>query len=235
MHIRIKKTVSFCRKALPFLLLVLTLLPADLYARAGGGGGGGGGGKGGIFSIFLYPIVLAYIALLHYKISIKNREAEALIEKFSGPDSAWKIEGLKSRIEVCFFKIQEAWMERNQDLAKEYMSRRLYEKHKAQTDLMILNHEKNILKNINLLQAKIVEAVDYQDNSKDLIWVYIGAEMIDYMSNEQDNSVIKGNAYEKEKFSELWKFIREDGRWVLDEINQKVSLIDISSFRSYGE
>jgi hypothetical protein len=233
MHASLKKAVSVCRRAVPFLLLFFIFTPADLYARAGGGGGGGG--KGGIFTIILYPFLLAYIAYLHHKISVKNKAAEALIEKFSEPDSAWKIEGLKSRIEVCFFKVQEAWMERNQDLARECLSRRLYEKHKAQTDLMVRNQEKNILKDINLIEANIVEAIDYRDNSKDHIWVYISGSMIDYTIKEPDNSVIKGDANKNEKFSELWKFVREDGGWVLDEIDQEVSLDDISSFRSYGE
>ena len=224
-----KKTVS---SGCGIATLLFALLPADLYARAGGGGGGGGG----ILGLILYPFLLIYIGILHFKISRKNQEADALIEKISVTDSGWRTESLKHRIEECYFKVQEAWMERNQDLARDYMSRGLYDKHKAQTDLMIKDHEKNILKEINLVQAKIVEAIDYKDNSKDLFWVYIRGSMIDYTVKDNTGEVIKGNPNEAEKFSELWKFIRDDnGRWVLDDIDQEVGLDDLSSFKSKSE
>ncbi len=230
---RIKNTVSCGCGSICLLLLLSALLPADLCARAGGGGGGGGGG--GIMGIILYPFILIYIGILHYRIAQKNKEAAALIEKFAASDSGWRMESLKQRIEECFFKVQEAWTERNQDLARGYISRRLYDKHKAQTDLMIKDGEKNILKNINLIEAKIVEAIDYTDNSKDLFRVYIKGSMIDYTVTDPGGEVIKGKPEETGKFTELWKFTREDGRWVLDEIDQEVGLDDLAAFRSRSE
>ena len=216
------------------LLLLSALLPAALYARAGGGGGGGGGG--GVLGIILYPFFLVYIAILHFQIYRKNREADALVEKISAADSGWSMAGLKPRIEECYFKVQKAWMERDQDLARDCMSQRLYNKHKAETDQMIEDDEKNILKDIKLLKARIVEAIDYKDNSKDLFWVYIKGSMIDYTVRDTSGEVITGDPDEAGKFLELWKFIREkDGQWVLDEINADVNLDEVSSLRSWSE
>ena len=230
-----RKIAIAARGALPFLILLLLLLPLDLFARAGGGGGGGGGGRGGIGAILIYPFVLVYIAILHYKIYKKNREAAALIERISAADGGWNMENLKNRVAECYFKVQEAWTERNQEIARGYMSRRLYENHKAETDLMIAKGERNVLKDIDLLEARIVEAVDYTDNSRDQFWVYIKGAMIDYKAREPGGEVISGKPHEQEKFTELWKFTRENGRWVLDEIDSEVSLDDLSSFRSSSE
>jgi len=121
------------------------------------------------------------------------------------------------------------------DLARGYVSRRLYDKHKQQTDQMLRDHEKNILKNVNLIAAKIVEAIDYTDNAKDMFWVYIKGSMVDYTVREPGGEVIKGNPDESAVFTERWKFTREDGRWVLDEIDQEVGLDDLDSFRSRSE
>lgn len=68
-------TLSAARRALPFLILLLLLLPPFLFARAGGLG-----------AIFIYPAVLVYIGILHYKLHRKNREAADLIERISGGD-----------------------------------------------------------------------------------------------------------------------------------------------------
>lgn len=236
MNDRIKKTVAYGCGLICLLLLLSALLPADLCARAGGGGGGGGGGgTGGILGIILYPLFLIYIGILHFKIYRKNKEAAALIEKFAASDSGWRMESLKQRIEECFYRVQEAWTKRNQDLARNYMSRRLYEKHREQTNRMIRDGEKNILKNIELLGAKIVEAIDYTDNSKDSFWAYIKGSMIDYTVTDPEGKVIEGDPEVNGKFVELWKFTREDGRWVLDEIDSDVSLEDLDALRSRKE
>lgn len=219
-------------------MLLLLLLPLELSARAGGGGGGGGGGgrgRGNIAGVLVYPFVLIYIGILHYKIHRKNREAAGLIERISAADSGWNMESLKNRVAECYFKVQEAWTERDQDIARAYMSRRLYDKHKAETDQMIAGGRRNVLKGVELLEAKIVEAVDYADNSRDRFWVYIKGSMIDYMAREPGGEVISGKPHEKEKFTELWKFTRENGRWVLDEIDPEVSMDDISALRSGSE
>lgn len=230
-----QKIAMTAGKALPFLLPLLLLLPLELFARAGGGGGGGGGGRGGIGAILIYPFILVYVGILHYKLDRKNREAAGLIERLAAADSGWNMEGLKNRVAACYFKVQEAWTERNQDIAREYMSRRLYEKHKADTDLMLANGERNVLKDVDLLEARVVEAVDYTDDSRDRFWVYIKGAMIDYTVREPGGEVIKGKPHEREEFTELWKFTREGGRWVLDEIDSQVGLDDLVSFSSRSE
>lgn len=94
---------------------------------------------------------------------------------------------------------------------------------------MIAGNRRNVLKGVALPEARIVEAVDYSDNSRDQFRGYTKGEMIDYIAREPGGEVISGKPHEKEKFT------RENGRWVLDEIDSEVSLDDLSSFRSRSE
>nr|WP_320048979.1 TIM44-like domain-containing protein [uncultured Desulfuromonas sp.] len=153
---------------------MLCCAPDSALARAGGGGGKGGGSW---LNVILWPVILIYSTILARKVRKKNQESQALLEKLAAHDAAWQIDAIKARIEEAFFKIQHAWMERNQDLAKEYMSERLYRKHKTQTDQMIRDNRKNVLENINLETARIVEVADSKDDSKDHIWVYLEGTM----------------------------------------------------------
>lgn len=150
-------------------------------------------------------------------------------------DSSWNFDNFKNNIETAFFKIQQAWMERDQDIAKDYLSKSLYEKHKTQTDNMIKAHEKNILRNISLLEHKMVQVSDYSDNSKDAFWVYIKGSMIDYTINDETGNKIAGKEDDESAFIELWKFIRSDNGWVVDEIDSNVTIDDVKEFKSFSE
>ena len=43
--------------------------------------------------------------------------------------------------------------------------------------------------------------------------------MIDYIINSEINEVIYGSTYPK-SFIEYWRFVRVDGKWVVDKISQ---------------
>lgn len=225
------------RISIPALRIIVAVLLCafichDALARAGGGGGGSGGG---ILTLILLPFFLIYSAIVTHLVIKKSRECENLLKVAATRDSAWKANAIKSRIEQAFFKIQEAWMERNQDIAKEYMSERLYAKHKMQTDTMIRNKKKNMLDALNLTEAKIVQIADYKDDSNDSFWVYIRASAVDYKIDEATGSVVDGDATKSHPFAELWKFVRSDQNWVVDEIDQKVHIGDLTHLKSLIE
>jgi hypothetical protein len=54
--------------------------------------------------------------------------------------------------------------------------------------------------------------------------------MIDYTIDDTNNRVVSGNNTKAESFTELWKFVRGGNAWVLDEIDQNVSLSDLKGF-----
>lgn len=216
-----------------YTVLFFLLNPLELWARAGGGGGGSGGG--GIVTIIVLPVVLIYTAILHYKLNKKNKEAKALLRKLSTSERLWDERVIKKRIEEVFFRVQQAWMERNQDLVKDCVSERLYQKHKIQTGQMLQNKRKNILEQINLIEAKVVEVLDFKDDTKDSLWIHISGSMIDYTIDERSHRIISGKKDKIETFEELWKFVRGPTDWLLDEIDQKVSFSDLNGFSSFSE
>ena len=225
------------------ILLILVIPLDEVSARAGGGGGGGGGGIGGgggggrvgIIAILLLPLFFIYSAIITYLVAKRNKESKSLLDQLAKKDSSWSLDKIRSQIKISFFKIQEAWMERDQDIAKDFMSEKLYQKHKAQTDEMILKNRKNILEGIKLRELKIVEVADYEDDSRDRIWVYIKGSMIDYAIDTTNNKVVSGDPNEAEHFCELWKYVRRNNNWVLDEIDQKVDISDLKGFESFSE
>jgi predicted lipid-binding transport protein (Tim44 family) len=213
--------------------LVMFLVVSDVFARAGGGGGSGGGG--GIAYIILLPYLIVHSIIVTYLVVKKQKQCRNLMDKLKRLDSIWDADAVQRRIEETYFKVQDAWTNRDQTIAKDYMSGRLFTKHKMQTDQMLIDHKRNVLDRINLIESKIVEIADYKDETKDKIWVYIKQSMIDYMLNDETKSVASGDANKPEVSAELWKFIREEKQWVLDEIDQNVTIQELNSLISTSE
>jgi len=170
-----------------------------------------------------------------YMLGKKYRQCRELMQRLAQTDATWDLGSIERRIEQMYFKVQEAWMRRDQSIAREFMSDRLYEKHKMQTDLMRSEHRRNVLESINLTEAKVVNVSDYMDDSSDCFWVYIRGSMIDYIVNDQTGERISGDASKSEGFAEMWKVVRGKTGWVLDEIKQSATVFDLFGLHPYSE
>src|SRR5690554_6386596 len=115
------------------------------------------------------------------------------------------------------------------------MSERLFSKHQEQIDFMIEQDRKTIYQNVDFIESRIGQAADYREGSKDMMWVYTKRSMIDYIINDQTNKVISGSPNHAETFTELWMFIRSPKGWVLDEIDQTVTIDDFTRMQSFSE
>ena len=109
------------------------------------------------------------------------------------------------RAQTAFFKLQQAWQARNQDLARDAMSDALYERCKMQTDQLIANHQIDMLENIVIGHAAIIGVT--AAHPYDSIIVSFSASMTDYTIDENTKQVVSGDKYPK-TFTEHWTFIR---------------------------
>ena len=112
------------------------------------------------------------------------------------------------RAQTSFFKVQQAWAARNQDLARECMSDALYERHKMQTDQLIANHRIDVLENIVIGNAHIMSA--HAGDAFDSIVIAFTASMTDYTIDENTRQMVSGNQF-RQTFTEFWTFIRKSG------------------------
>lgn len=232
------------RKLIPIaaLLLFLFFVPVSVSARAGGGGDGGGGDGGGggtttgtgtgsgygggsllgdILNFALAPLILCSGAIAFtYHLKKKARNNRKLMSRFDDSDPAWKFADIKKRVEESFYVIQQGWSNRDLTKAGSYLSDELRKEYSIKLEWMALRSERNILKEIRLDSIEPVAVSDSKDNSKDYIWFYIRAHMVDYVENEQEMSIESGSTNSR-PFVEFWMFTREHDAWVLNRILQE--------------
>ena len=123
-------------------------------------------------------------------------------------------------VKDSFIAIQTAWSNMDMSPASQYMSKELYGSFQTQLNWMSYRNQKNILENIQLIQALPVAVHDDCDNSRDYIWFYIKGNMVDYIIDTNTQLKVSGNT-SATSFVEYWQFTREENNWVLNKILQK--------------
>src|SRR5438105_13102498 len=82
------------------------------------------------------------------------------------------------RAQAAFFALQKAWMDRNLEPARVYMSDGIYRRWKTQIDAMIAAHKRNVLERLVIGGAQIVKV--QTDPNFDSIPARIDASAADY-------------------------------------------------------
>ena len=135
-------------------------------------------------------------------------------------DNAWKFKNISASVKESFYAIQTAWTNMDMTPASQYMSEDLFNSFQTKLSWMEYRNKKNILEDINLIQALPVAVHDDPDNSRDFIWFYIKGRMIDYTIDTTTQLKTDGKM-SPATFVEYWRFVRKDDTWVLNKILQK--------------
>lgn len=232
------------------ILSLLFTLSADLiFGRAGGGGGHGGGGggshgghgghggsgEGWIFWIIGMALMGLYSVMVTVILLMKSSRGEKTAQLAAETDRIWDIKLMRSHSKDIFLRMQKAWMNRDIASVKSRITNDLYEDYGRQLQVMKENYEKNIIKDINITEINIISCEDYHDNSRDTFVAYIKGTILDYTINEKTGYVIKNENKEPEEFVDTYHFVRSNNRWLLNEIDNEVSLSDLLFAGNYKE
>ncbi|RZL04614.1 MAG: hypothetical protein EOO62_20865, partial [Hymenobacter sp.] len=196
---------------------------------------------GAVFLILLLVVIagLVYVAVqnqqLKAELSEKFAAVQTLTEELAKQDPLWNLRTMTSRVNEVFFKVQAAWTERNQELARGCLSDKLYRWHKTQTDQMLIDKTRNVLENIQLAEVLIYSVANYQDNARDTFAAQLTGSMIDYTVKEAHGYVTVGDRVNPEAFTEVWFFARQNDQWMLTEIAPLATAELIGHGRSYSE
>lgn len=201
------------------------------YGGYGGGGFGGGGlllpfflfgGGGGGFFFFLFILFALFQAYRRMHLGSPMQASnwgsgyapmtpprQTLPEDLAAlkaKDSNFNEQMFLDRAQATFFALQKAWMDRNLEPARVYVSDGIYHRWKVQIDQMIAAHKRNILDNLVVGGVQIVKVGI--DANFDSITVRIDASAADYEVDETSNNKVIYGSRKDQPFTEYWTFIR---------------------------
>jgi hypothetical protein len=211
---------SMAVKSLLIYFLILSCTAFSAYSRAGGGGGGAGTYGRGLGVI----IGLVNLILILWFVYRKNKKAKQLIA-FSGVlDSVWNYDEMIAYSQEVFVRMQNAWKERDMDLVKDLVTDRLYHDYQKQLDWQKVKHEQNVIESIDIRRAQIIGVEDHSGKDEDKFTVYIKGKLVDYTISDKTGKIYENKSKSKTRFVDLYYFIRNGDKWLLDKIDNDVSL-----------
>ncbi|MFH0925901.1 MAG: TIM44-like domain-containing protein [bacterium] len=202
---------------------------------AGGGGGSGGGGipiyllidlflilppagkfiflivlvGGGYVYFFVVPKKSSYSNLpspeTHYRPK-KSNSPERLTSSIKELDPEFDLNKFYNKVKVAFLAIQEGWTKQDLSPARKFISDGVYKRFNTQFKMMQLLEQQNVLSDIRLLQA---EVVNYnKEKNFDIFQVMIRATMCDSFVSKRLPLPVSNDSV---SFVEYWSFIRKRG------------------------
>jgi hypothetical protein len=148
------------------------------------------------------------------------------IETAAALDPAWDETSLLETTSKIFMKYQEDWMNYNVGSVKSYTSDYYYQYTSLMLQALKLAGRKNVMANVEILSQTISSMNDSDQNDMDWVSIEFSARAIDSLVEVSTDTVLYTD---KSSFTEYWTFIRRDGVWKLDNIDQATADLSLAS------
>ncbi len=173
----------------------------------GDSGSSSGSGFVGLFVGIIFLIVIAVIVFSNNKpkgpksgssidnnINISNNGNSNYQDinqsKIDEIDPNINIEEFKKKAFNIYKDIQEAWMNFDTDKIRKLTTDEIYNMYSSQLETLKLKNQKNIMKNIEYVDAKIIDITNV--NGVITINVYLRVKVLDYVINVKTNKTVRG-------------------------------------------
>ena len=110
--------------------------------------------------------------------------------KINEIDPSINIEDFKKKAFNIYKDIQEAWMNFDTDKIRKLTTDEIYNMYSSQLETLKLKNQKNIMKNIEYVDAKITDIASVNDIIT--INVYLRVKVLDYVINVKTNKTVRG-------------------------------------------
>lgn len=174
-------------------------------------------------------VILAVILFYKIKRTLEKPDPEV------NPDVEFSLdyEELKQHVKKTFFKMQDARMSRNIDVAKGIVTESLYSDYKEQLEKLKNDNKINVLNQIEINEIRIIGCEDYMEGYHRRFIAQIHGKMIDYTIDELTGDVIENSSMNADSFTDTYHFIRDNKDWRLDYVDNFVTMFDVIQSKEY--
>lgn len=186
------------------------------YSSSSSSGGISSSGSFVDFIIYLV-IIIVIILIVSSKTAKVNKLPKTIInpihytdmdiEKIKEVDSEFNIEKFKTTAFNIYKDIQTAWMDFDTDTIRNLTTDELYNMYSAQLTTLKVKKQKNIMKNIEYIDSKIVNVKN--NNDINTVVVYLNVKCLDYVVDEKTNNTLRGSDTNRLNIEYLLTFVKD--------------------------
>lgn len=164
----------------------------------------------------------------------QSKLVKGKLQTAAANDAAWDEQKLTEYATSVFMRYQQDWSKGDADAMRAYMTPS-YQYHAALLVYTLqLMGRKNIMDNVQVMDAAIININDATNNSEDTFTIGFTATAHDQLRDAQtDEALFTDNG----TFTEYWRFVRNNDSWLLDGITQLTAsvLTDNVSLKAFAE
>lgn len=127
-------------------------------------------------------------------------------EKINSIDKDLNIEEFKNKAFNIYKDLQTAWMEFDTDTIRKLTTDEVYNMYSSQLETLKLKKQKNIMKDIELIDAKVIDI--RKENNIITVDVYLNVRCYDYVIKEATKEVVRGKDNTKLNIKYKLSFIK---------------------------
>ncbi len=135
-----------------------------------------------------------------------NNYTDVDINKIKEIDPELNINEFKTKVFMTYKDIQTAWMNFDTDTIRKLTTDEVYNMYSSQLETLKLKKQKNIMKDIELIDVKITDIRKENDTIK--INAYLNVRCYDYVIKEATNEVVRGRDNAKINIKYMLTFVK---------------------------
>lgn len=183
----------------------------------------GGGGGGSLFGVIMVVVIIVIVISImnnrnggnkgngssSYRINNyndTNNYDDVDINKIKEIDPELNINEFKTKVFRTYKDIQTAWMNFDTDTIRKLTTDEVYNMYSSQLETLKLKKQKNIMKNIELIDVKITDIRKENDTIR--INAYLNVRCYDYVIKESTNEVVRGRDNAKINIKYMLTFVK---------------------------
>jgi hypothetical protein len=135
-------------------------------------------------------------------------------------DPWWSTESLRRRVRDVFFAVQRSWIERNADIGVPYMTEDLTARQRLRIDGLI--HQRRV----HQLENPLIEDLDFAsfseggEGDEPRVTALLTMSVVETILDADTRALVAGQRNHKLMRQEYWTFVRRDGVWLLEDVEQ---------------
>ena len=135
-------------------------------------------------------------------------------------DSKWSTESLRRRVRDIFFAVQRSWIERNPDVGAPFMTADLLARQRLRIEGLINQRR------VHQLENPLIEDLDFArfeeggDGEEARVVTLLTMSLVETILDAETGALVAGARNVKQTRQEYWTFVRRDGKWLLEEVEQ---------------
>jgi hypothetical protein len=132
----------------------------------------------------------------------------------------WSTESLRRRIRDVFFAVQRSWIERDAEIGAPYMTEELMARQRLRIEGLVNQRR------VHQLENPLIEDLDFAsfseggEGEEPRATALLTMSVVETILDADTGALVAGRRNHKLIRQEYWSFVRRDGRWLLEDVEQ---------------